>query len=179
MKIGFYTSKRFLDSKRQAVEEVIKKLGIEAEVVIDESSNAPSTTSQFFGFEELFKKTKIFANEALKNSTADVGIGIASGLSFIYAAHEWYYFICIALQNKDGISTASFTPGISVPEWMIKEVQDKDVKLDAIVERIASEEDPVVYFSGKTLTRKDLMVPTLILAFSKLGSTSKISPPAI
>ncbi|MDP2598941.1 MAG: DUF84 family protein, partial [Candidatus Liptonbacteria bacterium] len=150
-------------------EEAVKKLGIDAAVVIDESSNAPSTTEQAFGFEELFQRAKIYAAEALKNPAIDVGIGVVSGLSFIYSADEWYYVICIALRTKNGAVTASFTPGISVPQWMIKEVQDSHIKLDTLTERLAGEDDPVIYFSGKTLTRKDLMVPTILLAFSKLG----------
>jgi len=94
---------------------------------------------------------------------------VENSLSFIYSAHEWYYSICIALQTRDGTGTTSFTPGISIPLWMVKEVQDEKIKLDVLTEKLAGENDPVAYFSAKMLTRKDLMVPALLLAFSNLG----------
>jgi non-canonical (house-cleaning) NTP pyrophosphatase len=168
MTIGLYTSLRYFDLKKQALTEALTKLGIEAEIVHDDSMNRPSAAEQAFGFEELFKRAKSSAAEALKHGV-DVGIGIENSLSFIYSANEWFYVICVALQTKDGASTASFTPGISVPGWMIKEVQDGNIKIDALTQRLAGEEDPVVYFSAKTLTRKDLILPALLLAFSKLN----------
>ena len=169
MTIGLYTSGRYLDLKKQAVEETLKRLGIEAKIIHDDSLERPSSPQQAFGFEELFQRTKLYAAEALKHQDIDVGIGVENSLSFIYSANEWYYVICVALHTKEGLITASFTPGISVPEWMIKEVQDTNVKIDALTQRLAGEEDPVAYFSGKTLTRKDLMIPALLLAFSKLN----------
>jgi non-canonical (house-cleaning) NTP pyrophosphatase len=169
MNIGFYTSQHYLESKKQALEEAIKKLGLDATQITDESSILQSSSEQAFGFEQLFERSKEYAATAIKSEKIDVGIGVASGLSFIYSADEWYYVICIALHTKSGGTTASFTPGISVPIWMVKEVQDTHTKLDVLTERLAGTDDPVIYFSGKTLTRKELMVPTLLLAFSKLG----------
>ena len=169
MKIGLYTSRRFLELKEQALAEAIKKLGIEAEIVHNENMDRPPSPEQAFGFEELFQRAKLCAAAAFQYADLDVGIGIENSLSFIYSADEWYYVICVALQTKDGATTASFTPGISVPVWMIKEVQDGKIKIDALTQRLAGEEDPVVYFSGKTLTRKDLVLPALLLAFSKLN----------
>ena len=58
MNIGLYTSKRFLDLKKQALEEAIEKLGLEAEIVHDDSLERPSAPEQAFGFEELFKRAK-------------------------------------------------------------------------------------------------------------------------
>ena len=169
MTIGFYTSKRYFDMKKQAVEEAVKKLGIEASIVHDESMERPSSPKQAFGFEELFQRTKFYAEEALKHPGVDVGIGVENSLMFIYSANEWYYVICVALHTRTGAATASFTPGISIPDWMIKEVQGSNIKIDALTQRLAGEDDPVIYFSAKTLSRKDLMVPALLLAFSKLG----------
>jgi non-canonical (house-cleaning) NTP pyrophosphatase len=169
MTIGLYTSKRYIDLKKQAVEEAVAKLGIKAEIVHDESLERPSSPQQAFGFEELFQRTKFYAAEALKHENIDIGVGVENSLSFIYNANEWYYVICVALCTKEGMATASFTPGISVPEWMIKEVQGNNIKIDALTQRLAGEEDPVVYFSAKTLTRKDLLVPALLLTFSKLN----------
>lgn len=169
MNIGLYTSKRFLDLKKQALEEAIGKLGLEARIVHDDSLERPSALEQAFGFEELFKRAKASAAEAIKHEGIDVGVGIENSLSFIYSANEWYYVICVALETREGATTASFTPGISVPDWMIKEVQENHIKMDALTQRLAGEDDPVVYFSGKTLTRKDLIVPALLLTFSKLN----------
>ena len=132
MKIGLYTSRRFLELKEQALAEAIKKLGIEAEIVHNENMDRPPSPEQAFGFEELFQRAKLCAAEAFQYADLDVGIGIENSLSFIYSADEWYYVICVALQTKDGATTASFTPGISVPVWMIKEVQDGKIKIGRI-----------------------------------------------
>jgi non-canonical (house-cleaning) NTP pyrophosphatase len=169
MNVGFYTSKHYFDSKRQALEEAAKKLGLEINIVIDESLHRPSAAQQAFGFEELFKRTKEYAAETLKHPDIEVGIAVENALAYIYSSNEWYYVICVALRTRDGRETASFTPGISVPLWMVKEVQDNNIKLDALTQRLAGEDDPVVYFSGKTLTRQDLMIPALLLAFSALS----------
>jgi len=169
MKIGLYTSPRYYEAKREAVQETLAKLGINAEIVHDESLERPSSPEQAFGFEELLQRAKHYAAEALKYGGIDIGIGVENSLSFVYSAKEWYYVICVALCTAKGMATASFTPGISVPEWMVKEVQDAHIKVDALTQRLAGEEDPVVYFSAKTLTRKDLMIPALLLAFAKLN----------
>lgn len=168
MTIGFYTSKHYFDFKKAAVEEAVKKLGIEATISPDNAFR-PSSASQTFGFEELFKRARTCATEAVSHEGIDVGVGIENSLSFIFNANKWYYVICTAIQTKEGRSAASFTPGISVPLWMIKEVQNNNIKIDALTQNLAGEDDPVMYFSGKTLTRKDLMVPALLLAFSNLS----------
>ncbi|MGC9599589.1 MAG: DUF84 family protein [Minisyncoccia bacterium] len=168
MTIGFYTSKRYFDFKKAAVEEAVKRLGIEATVAADNAFR-PSLPAQTFGFEELFKRARSCAEEAVGRAGIDVGVGIENSLVFIFNANEWYYVICTAVKTKEGRTAESFTPGIRVPLWMIKEIQDSHIKIDALTQSLAGEEDPVIYFSGKTLTRKDLMMPALLLAFSNLS----------
>lgn len=166
MTIALGTPNRYLEAKIEAIKEALKKLGIEAEIT--DKSFSPQY-SQTLGFEELIKKSKKYAAETLKDQNFDVGVGIENALSFIYSANEWYYVICVAILTKDGKEAVSFTPGIMVPQWMIQEVQKDNIELDALTERLAKEDDPVLYFSGGTLTRKELMMPALLLAFSKLG----------
>ncbi|HVN26405.1 MAG TPA: DUF84 family protein [Candidatus Paceibacterota bacterium] len=169
MNIGFYTSKRYIEPKQQALAEALKRLNIEASIVHDESLERPSSTEQAFGFEELFKRAGGYAEQALTHPAVDVGVGVENCLTYVYSAAEWYYVICVALHMKDGQTAAGFTSSINVPEWMVKEVQDMHVKVDALTQRLAGEDDPVIYFSSKTLTRKDLMIPAFLLAFSKLN----------
>ncbi|MGC9968514.1 MAG: DUF84 family protein [Minisyncoccia bacterium] len=168
MTIGFYTSEHYFDLKKAAVEEAIKKLGVEADIALD-SPFRPSLPSQIFGFEELFKRARACAAEALNRENVDIGIGIENSLSFIYNADEWYYVIGISIQTKDGKHVESFTPGIRVPLWMMEEIQKNNIKMDTLTQNLAGEDDPVMYFSGGTLTRKDLMVPALLLAFVNLN----------
>jgi non-canonical (house-cleaning) NTP pyrophosphatase len=168
MTIGLYTSKHYFDLKKAAVEEAVKKLGIEANLVINDSFR-PSLPSQIFGFEEMFKRARACAAEALSRGNTDVGIGVENSLSFIYNADEWYYVIGISIQTKDGKHAESFTPGIRVPSWIMKEIQSNNIKMDSFTQHLAGEDDPVIYFSGGTLTRKDLMVPALLLAFANFN----------
>lgn len=174
MTISFFTSKHYFDLKKAAVEEVIKKLGLEANIIID-NPFAPSSPSQTFGFEEVFKRAQACAAEAVNRENTDVGIGIENTLSFIYNADEWYYVICVSVQTKDGQHAESFTPGIKIPLWMMKEIQDNNIKMDSLTQNLAGEGDPVMYFSGGTLTRKDLMVPALLLAFTNLNLEKRSS----
>jgi non-canonical (house-cleaning) NTP pyrophosphatase len=168
MTIGFYTSKRYFDLKKAALEEAIKKLGIEANIALDNPFRPPFPL-QIFGFEEMFKKARACAEEALSHENIDVGIGIENALSFIYNADEWYYVIGVSVKTKDGRHAESFTSGIRVPLWMMKEIQDNKIKIDSLTQSLAGEGDPVMYFSGGTLTRKDLMVPALLLALVNLN----------
>ncbi len=169
MRVGFYTSTHYFEPKKEAVLEAAARFGIEAQIGLNSSFAAMMSTEQTFGFEDLMKKTKGYAAQAVMGQDADIGIGVENALTFLYAANEWYYVICIALQMRDGTSTANFTSGISIPPWMVKEVQDNHLKLDVLTQRLAGEDDPVIYFSQHALTRKDLMVPAILLGFSKLG----------
>jgi non-canonical (house-cleaning) NTP pyrophosphatase len=176
MTIGFYTSNRYFDLKKAAVEEVAEKLGLEAEIVLKDPFR-PSLPSQTFGFEDMFKRMRACATEAIDRQNTDIGIGIENSLVFIYNADEWYYIIGISIKTKDGKWAESFTPGIKVPLWMVKEVQEDNIKMDSLTQSLAGEDDPVMFFSGKMLTRKDLMVPVLLLAFADLNM-KKPAPPA-
>lgn len=168
MTIGFYTSNHYFDLKKAAVEEVAKKLGLEAEIVLKDPFR-PSLPSQTFGFEDMFKRMRACAAEAIDRQNTDIGIGIENSLVFIYNADVWYYVIGVSIKTKDGKWAESFTPGIRVPLWMVKEVQEGNIKMDSLTQSLAGEDDPVMFFSGKTLTRKDLMVPALLLAFADLN----------
>jgi non-canonical (house-cleaning) NTP pyrophosphatase len=117
----------------------------------------------------MFKRMRACAGGAINRQHTDVGIGIENSLAFIYNADEWYYVIGVSVQNSDGRCAESFTPGIKVPLWMIKEVQNSNIKMDSLTQSLAGEDDPVIYFSGGMLTRKDLMVPALLLAFTDLN----------
>jgi hypothetical protein len=83
--------------------------------------------------------------------------------------------IGVSIKTKDDRYADSFAPGIRVPLWMIKEIQDNNLKMVSLTQSLAKEDDPVKYFSGGLLSRKDLMVPALLLAFVDLN-LEKISP---
>lgn len=168
MTIGFYTSEHYFDLKKAAVEEVVKRLGIDAEIVIKNPFRPPSP-AQTFGFEDMFKKTLACAAEAIARDDTDIGIGIENSLVFVYNADEWYYVIGVCIQTKDDKHAESFTSGIKVPLWMVKEIQNDNTKMDSLTQSLAGQDDPVMYFSGGTLTRKDLMIPALLLAFATLN----------
>jgi len=171
MTVGLKTSDHFIDEKKGALEDALKKLGLDAKIVVN-PFGAPSSDTQAFGFEELIQKAKQYAREALVSQDSDlgIGIGIESALSFIYAANEWYYVMCIAAQTKNGGTATSFTSGVSVPEWMIKELQNNSTKtLHSLIEHAAGHPvDPIAFFSGYSLSRKETMLPPLLLTISQL-----------
>lgn len=168
MTIGLYTSRHYFDLKKAAVQEALTKLGAASGVAFVDAFR-PSPPTQTFGFEEMFKRAKECSAQALQLENVDVGIGVENSLTFIYSTNQWYYVIGISIQTQDGRHTESFTPGITVPQWMMEEIQKNNIKIDSLTQSLAGEDDPIIYFSGGTLTRKDLMVPTLLLAFSNLN----------
>ena len=168
MTIGLYTSEHYFDLKKAAVEEAVKKIGVGENFSL-QSSFRPSLPTQTFGFEEMFRRARSCAEEALTLKGADIGIGIENSLTFIYNTNEWFYVIGIAMQTQDGRHAESFAPGIMVPPWMMDEVQKSNIKIDSLTNSLAGEDDPVMFFSGGMLTRKDIMVPALLLAFSNLN----------
>ena len=168
IKIGLYTSKHYFEPKKAAIEEAIKKLGIEA-TVVPESAFRPPLPAQTFGFEEMFNRARLCAAEAFSMGDLDIGIGIENCLTFVHNMDEWYYVIGISIQTKDGTHVESFTSGIKVPTWMMRQVQNDKIKIDNLTQSLVGEDDPVMYFSGGTLTRKDLMMPALLLALVNLN----------
>jgi non-canonical (house-cleaning) NTP pyrophosphatase len=168
MTIGVYTSEHYFDLKKAAVEEAFKRVSPATNLTFVNAFR-PSLPTQTFGFEEMFKRATECSTAALRLDNAEIGIGIENSLTFIYSTEQWYYVIGISMQSKDGRHTESFTPGIKVPLWMMEEIQNNNIKIDALTQSLAGEDDPIIYFSGGMLTRKDLMVPTLLLAFSNLN----------
>ena len=168
MTIGIYTSVHYYDAKKAAVEEAFKRLtpGVDVKFV---NSFRPSLPTQTFGFEEMFKRATECSTAALRLDGAEIGIGIENSLTFIYSTEQWYYMIGISMQTQDGRHTESFTPGIKVPLWMMEDIQKNNIKIDSLTQSLAGEDDPIIYFSDGMLTRKDLMVPTLLLAFANLN----------
>jgi non-canonical (house-cleaning) NTP pyrophosphatase len=168
MTIGIYTSEHYFDLKKAAVEEAVKKLWPGTAITFVQAFR-PSLPTQTFGFEEMFKRARECSTAALRLDTAEIGIGIENSLTFIYTTEQWYYSIGISIQTQDGRHTESFTPGIKVPSWMMEDIQKNSIKIDSLTQTLAGEDDPIIYFSDGMLTRKDLMVPTLLLAFSNLN----------
>ncbi len=177
MVISLYTSEHYFDLKKAAVEEAVKKIGAESDVAFVNTFR-PSLPTQTFGFEEMFKRAKSCSAEALNLKNGDIGIGIENSLTFIYSTDQWYYVIGVSVQTQDGRHAESFTPGIMVPSWMMEDIQKNNIKIDSLTQSLAGEDDPVMFFSGGMLTRKDIMVPTLLLAFSNLNLRKEPTPPA-
>jgi non-canonical (house-cleaning) NTP pyrophosphatase len=169
MTIGFYSSGHYLDLKKQAVEEASQRIKFEANIIVKELTSAQTSSAQVFGFEELFRKAGAHAAEAQRDLDVDIGIGIENALAYIYNSKEWYYVICIAVHLRDGTTTATFAPGIIVPAWIIKEVQEQNIRFDTFMQRLTGDDDdPIAYFSSKALSRKDLLISAIIIAFSKV-----------
>jgi non-canonical (house-cleaning) NTP pyrophosphatase len=168
MTIGIYTSEQYFQLKKDSIEEAVKKLGIEV-VIASGDTFRPSLPTQTFGFEEMFKRAQAGAKEAITRNNADIGIGIEDSLSLMYNVNEWYYVIGISVETSDGQHAESFTPGVRIPSWMMKEIQDDKIEIDSLTSSLAGEDDPITYFSGGTLTRKDIMIPAVLLALVNLN----------
>ncbi len=174
MIVGLKTSTRFLEAKQWAIKDALEKLGIQAELRVDAFEPMPDE-KQIFGFEELLQKAKKYAQETIANQDLGLSVGMENALSFIYSSNEWYYVTCVAVQTRSGSVATSFSSGISVPQWIIKEMQDKNANtFHSLIERLVGHPvDPVDFFSGYTLSRRELLLPPLLLTISQLSMEMK------
>lgn len=148
-----------------AVEGFLKALPLEGDLL---RVNA-GEEDQVFGFAGLLEGARTKARHALDFQKADMGIGIENGLVQL-EGNGWFDFLCVAVRTKDGRESVNFSGGFSVPDWIVREMKEKNAKLSTIIRRLSrgNERDPLRYFSKGMLAREDSLRSVMLGALSKI-----------
>jgi len=150
-------------AKVEAVKEALKIIGINAEVI---SLNVESGVSPQPFCHETFVGAKNRAYNALKNSKADLGIGIEGGIC-IYE-NKYLAFAVVYAVNREGIENFSFSMAFSLPSLMVKHILDgKELgeATDIVFSTKGSkQQEGAIGYLTKVISRKDLYVQPVIAA---------------
>lgn len=151
--------------KVNAVEEVIKELAPEGEIL---RLNA-GEEEQVFGFDQVAEGARKKARQALELQKADMGIGVENGLVQI-GTNGWFDSVCVVVLTKEEKESVNFGAGFFVPDWVVNEIKEKNVKLSTIIHRLSggTDDEPLRYFSNGKLTREDTLRNVIIGALSKV-----------
>jgi len=169
MKIAIGTTNEL---KVRALKNAIEKLGLEdAEIIsIKTDSGVPK---QPFGYEEMTTGAKNRVQKAIDETCPDFGVGVENGLVEIEG--NYFDIACIYIRSKEGDESVSFSSGISIPDWVIEEIREKDTEGGEITKRLSgdSEKDTGKYFSGGMIKREDILSQAIQIAFAKIFNKEK------
>lgn len=172
MKIAIGTTSEL---KVRALKDALGKLNMEAEIV---SMKADSGISkQPFGYEDMITGAKNRAQKAADEINPDFAVGIENGL--VEIERNYFDIACIYIKSKENDESVSFSSGICIPDWVIKEIKEKDTEGGEITKRLSgdSEKDTGKYFSGGMIKREEILSQTIQIAFAKIFNKEKYLKP--
>jgi len=149
--------------KVEAVKEALKIIGIDAEVI---SLNVESGVSPQPFCHETFVGAKNRAYNVLKNTKADLGIGIEGGIC-VYE-NKYLAFAVVYAVNREGIENFSFSMAFSLPGLMVKHILDGKELGEAtditFSTKGSKQQEGAIGYLTKVISRKDLYVQPVIAA---------------
>lgn len=168
MKIAIATNSAL---KIRALENALKVLHIDAEILHDKTSSG--VAEQPFGYEEISQGAHNRLMECKKKFDPDIAVAVESGLVSI--GGSYFDIGCVRLISRDNKESMAFSSGYFVPDWMAKEVKEKDSDIGIVAKRLSGGEDkdPLGYFSGHLIRREDSLSQAIVLAFVKLLNDDK------
>jgi inosine/xanthosine triphosphatase len=168
MKIAIATTSEL---KIRALKDALDKLGVNAEIVQRKTDSGVS--SQPFGFEEMTLGAKNRVAQCKKELNADLFLSVESGIAPIEG--NFFDVACAYALSNDGKESISYSSGYFLPEWMVREVKEKNTELGHITQRLSGggEKDPLRYLSGDSMRREELLSQAIALALVKLSKEEK------
>jgi inosine/xanthosine triphosphatase len=168
MKIAIATESEL---KVRALKEALGALNIDAEVIAGKTDSKVS--KQPFGYEETCKGALNRVTQCKQTFNPDIAIAIESGL--IEIEENYFDIACVYAISKENKKSITFSSGYFVPDWMIKEIKEKDTEIGEITKKLSgdTDKDPLKYFSGNSIKREDLLSQAVALALVKLFNESK------
>ena len=149
--------------KVEAVKEAIKIIGINAEVI---SLNAESGVSSQPFCHETFVGAKNRAYNALKNTEADLGIGIEGGICTY--ENKYLAFAVVYAVDREGTENFSFSMAFSLPASMVKHILDGKELGEAtdilFSTKGSKQKEGAIGYLTKVINRKDLYIQPVIAA---------------
>ncbi len=154
MKIGLGTESPI---KVRALNKALEALGLQSEVLTMKTETEVS--DQPFYFEETYKGALNRATQVLENTSADVAIGLESGLMYITADERWYDMASVVVKTREGVLTSTWSSGYWIPTQLVEQVKSRGVELGVIIQELAGggEKDPLKYLAQDKLKREDVL----------------------
>lgn len=172
MKVAIGTTSEL---KVRALKSALDGVQVEAEVVPIKTDSGIS--KQPFGYEEMVKGAKNRAKEALEKADSDLAVGVENGLVEIEG--NFFDIACAYIISKNGEESMAFSSGISIPQWVIDEIKEKDTEVGEITKRLSGddEKDGFKYFSNGAIKRDESLSQAILLALMKIFNGEKYSKP--
>ncbi|MFA6269833.1 MAG: inosine/xanthosine triphosphatase [Candidatus Paceibacterota bacterium] len=157
--------------KVRALKNALDNIQIEANVLPVKADSGIS--KQPFGYGEMIIGAKNRAQQALDETSSDFTVGIENGLVEIEG--NYFDIACIYIKTKANDESITFSSGISIPDWVIEEIKERDTEGGEITKRLSgdSEKDTGKYFSGGMIKREDILSQAIQIAFAKILNKEK------
>jgi inosine/xanthosine triphosphatase len=162
--------------KIRALEDALKKLGIQAEIVSVKTDSGVS--DQPFGYTESKTGAMNRARAAFEQGNFDMALGIESGL--IEIEGDYFDIACVYIVTNEDDSSIAYSAGYFTPKWIIDEIKKKNTEYGHITQRLSGDEekDPLKYFSEGKTKREDVLSQAIEIALVKVFNKSKYTEQA-
>lgn len=159
--------------KLRAIEEALKRLGMEAQVLPTELLSVVS--SQPFGFEDMMLGASFRANSARRHHDATYGVGIESGL--VGLGGFWFDVPCVFITTLIPTPATSVSYGTFFPisQAIVEEVQERQIEVGFVIQERAGggEKDAEKWLSRGKVPRDEILVQAIMSAFAPMQNPDR------
>ncbi len=163
MKIAIGTTSKL---KIEALKDALDKLGLKAEIASIKTDSGVS--NQPFGFDEIIIGARNRTDKSLKETSADIGVGIENGL--VEIEDNYFDVAGVFVVSKTGENSTAFSAAILMPDWIIREIKENKTEVGEITKKLSGDEekDGFKYFTNGAITRREALSQALVFAFAKI-----------
>ena len=168
MKIGIGTTSEL---KIRALKNALSKFDKEIEILPVKTESGVS--SQPFGFGEMVEGARNRIHGVISTIHPDIAIAVESGL--VEVSGKYFDIACVIASTEDGEEFVSYSSGYFVPDWIIKEIKEKNTEFGYITQRLSgdTDKDPIKYFSDNVVKREELLSQAILIALTQLFNKNK------
>lgn len=155
--------------KIRALEKALLKMDVKAEIVAMKANS--QVAGQPFGYEEIIKGARNRAQQVLRESQVDWGVGVENGLISVASLTGQYFDVAaVIILTKQGQESVNFSTAYFVPGFIVREIRKKGVEFGHIIQRLAGggEKDPMKYFSQGKIKREEMLAQAIEAALAKI-----------
>lgn len=165
------------DLKIRATKEAFRILKIEPDIITEKSDS--EVPDQPFGIEQIIQGAGNRARNALKSTSADLGIGIENGIIRIEQADKWMETLAVVVASNDGKISVGLGSAYPVPDWAVEIIKQDDTELGKVIQGLNPdlEKDPINYFSNGNIKREETITQAVVSTMLEFLNADKYSKP--
>lgn len=153
--------------KLRAVQNALNRAGIVAEITGHKvKSDVPK--QPFSEKEIIVGATNRAQNSLAKGKDADYGLGIESGIAL---KNKKYFELaaCIIVNKKGEIVGEAFSAAVETPAKVVHLIKANDSEAGIVAQELGGiqEKDPLLWYSGKRMTRDKILEDAIFLALTR------------